>query len=1182
MSSQAGWLQGFFGARGLQGADKRMLYAYRLKGDEFATLADSLRESLAAASFEQLATRSTFFCAQFVLFASEWWHREYRGGAWRWDPIFHALGYLTAVDANKRTTCVERGLGYWKHRPSGVGKMYFGAIVAHGGLPLKALGQGTGKLSGILLHALRLAARYGWGEEQLVDVVRERAASLPDSLRHEEIYLLLAQMVLTALELRREFRLEAGGDVLATLQRHDPAWMDRFPISLEESAAKPLLADLVKEAVLQQPTSGGRVFSLERTLFEGGSGGFRLRATLRTKRNVTVEELAQSFRLAPEKLPSFFSIDPFAELADPWLSGRLVLGHEGAVRLDGADRVLPESLVCDEVCLVLRHRASIVSDGPIPVPGGAALSSDLPWVFAERDGTWSFLAQGGARLPDRMLRVAVAEGWIVEPADASSSVLSCGRLASAGAEQMQREVFAIEGSATLTLADQVYLVRCGQSARLSEMYSWEGRRLPWQPARMPAFRGVPKLYRIMESGEALRVPTSEIIWREAGSGRALDAHAARGIVDAIVVQSGETCARFRMLILSEGATIEFGSGSSIQEGRVRLKGFDAPNVACLSCEVTARVVREAEASELHLRSNGGAPPESIRVSVGWGAAEAVFALPFPSSGGRFFDPQGTPMRDRERLVLSALSGIRLRIFDQNPSAPKQYSLHLALLCNERSGTGSLSDEIRLQLPENGLAEFRLIDFQRNIEALIGFTSDLDAYVRVSLRVGGKVMCVLDVARYVAGLEGTTERTLRIPDEEMIRLSSDDLRSICMFAAPLTSPVRESVSLVQSLSEGVPTGAWSMEGLKHPERFWLVFPGREAIVPMRPALWIDADRTEVAQRCSLGAAMGLADQTERRTAIELALGEMCNQFEHPSWRLFEYLCSTLSHLPLGTLDVFHVLAGQPQFAAAVALRAQHDDIGSLCRRLGSEMGFVWELTSPTDWLDALRSLQHHSRAQFADGFDVVFPILLKDRCDKLREALPSISLLFDLVVFEGCGESTDAMRYALQSKTRSVEQIAAHMLKGEGSLLQTILLRNHADDAHWPEQWFFKNKAWDAIAERATGDVGSKLKAVGRAILWIPSKDDFKLTVVNMPALLAMWTVFGVSREWWRTEANRLALRKIRAFDPEWFKQAYQQALIACLAASTSPAPGMRRPGGRDKAPALFSAPTNVCSHKLRP
>jgi hypothetical protein len=63
------------------------------------------------------------------------------------------------------------------------------------------------------------------------------------------------------------------------------------------------------------------------------------------------------------------------------------------------------------------------------------------------------------------------------------------------------------------------------------------------------------------------------------------------------------------------------------------------------------------------------------------------------------------------------------------------------------------------------------------------------------------------------------------------------------------------------------------------------------------------------------------------------------------------------------------------------------------------------------------------------------------------------------------------------------------------------------------------------------------------------KDDIhpkRLAIANMPMLCARWAVLSVSKGFWVETAHRVALRRVRDFDPIWFEQGYRHAVAALL------------------------------------
>ncbi len=87
------WIKQFLEQEGrCAPADGRPLYAYRLSDQEYEELISVLQQ-INILGIETLARSPlTKWPMAFVLFAAEWWRREYDGGAWSWEDIFRRIG----------------------------------------------------------------------------------------------------------------------------------------------------------------------------------------------------------------------------------------------------------------------------------------------------------------------------------------------------------------------------------------------------------------------------------------------------------------------------------------------------------------------------------------------------------------------------------------------------------------------------------------------------------------------------------------------------------------------------------------------------------------------------------------------------------------------------------------------------------------------------------------------------------------------------------------------------------------------------------------------------------------------------------------------------------------------------------------------------------------------------------
>lgn len=466
------WLKELLNSRNLQRPDGRMLYGYRLSNEEYKSLREMLAYTADFWELDEVSSRIRGFSALFVLYAAEWWRREYQGGAWQWSSIISAFeGDATELDAAARTKCVISGFAFWGHRPDGKGKKFFGAIVAHGGLPLKLIGLGGGKLASIMDYALRLAARYHWDTLQIANAIEERADELPtDSLRRPEIYQLIANMVATVLELKQDFRLAGIVNPVDVLNTHEPNWRQRFPLSLEDAAAQALLSGLVKEAAQQVVLASSVIFSVERILRKTAGGKYELSSLLTCPQTLIANTLAELYGL--NELPRYFSIDVRVGERKPFCEGHQILGADTAtVSLAGSKCVWHGVDACAEHLLYLRGQSGDLRENPLPLPGGAELSQDEPWAFVLRDGRLKLVAVGSARVPEEEAVVALPDGWEIKPANADSiaDFAGCCHLG-----DQQIALYSVRGEITLRGRDQHYWVRTKQATSASDTYVWEG------------------------------------------------------------------------------------------------------------------------------------------------------------------------------------------------------------------------------------------------------------------------------------------------------------------------------------------------------------------------------------------------------------------------------------------------------------------------------------------------------------------------------------------------------------------------------------------------------------------------------------------------------------------------------------------------------------------------------------
>ena len=1159
------WIIDLLKRRGLDRADARLLFAYDLSQEEYASLGSVLSEAIANnGGIEALAIRSLGRPplmappAAFVLFAAEWWKHEYEGGVWDWSPIVKKLGAdPDAFEPQLRSAFVARGLSFWQLSPLTSGKRFIGSIAVNGGIPMRLLALGAGPLATVLSQVLKLGARYRWGLTQLVEAVAERQIYLPAAYRRPEISELLAHFVEAVLQLREDYQLEGLDDPIAHLNTVVLDWRRRFPVALDSEAAQTLLAGLVREAAAQKSAAAQGLFQAERRLVKDTvRETYAIESNLFYPNKAAGQDLAVLFGFTDtEHLPRYFAIDLETESRQPFAEGRMILGaDEPLASLTGRKLVIKGKAACTEHLLVLRAQLGDIGER-VTLAGGSALPDEDPWLFTESDsGHLHFVAAGGGRLPDDSVWVALARGWTIET-EVSTPAEELGKLVVSGSNE--RAVFRLRADARLTQDDLIYRVRLRQVAPAEQIYEWRGLRLPEAKGRA-VFRDrqAPRLFWYRED-RLTQVPVSDQEWRRPGNLQVMAPKEARGPIEVRIFSEGELMARRRIFVLPSEARIEYISGDALGTGTVRFVNWGAVDVIVEPYVGVCATISKAGAATTGIElSSAGDPPSEFRVGIRWPGAltDLPLVLAYPVTGGRFIRAGGGVMQPSEQVTLRELIGMRLQVFDTNPAKPERYELQLAL--------GESLREVSSRYPISidhisGRAEVRLLEYQRHIESLLGLFDDLDATVRVGLVVAGKCETEIQVGRYTMILEADST-TVRASVSSLAMLAPDDLAKARVLASPLTVQDATTLELSSIESEGAHTGAWSASGLDPDLAPWLIYPAEDSALLFRPLIWVDvavdtdpvADDTRSGEARAqvvvptLASAMSQSQADERRHCLHTVLADMSVDHKHASWPLLDSLWQTFHHLPLTALDAWRMLAKQPKAILAFLLRSELPDaeLAEAVRRFRIETGWMPELTTVADLSQVSRAFWRFWSAQdlASERCRKYFNDDIEGRFKLLAHEIPSLEPLLDAVVFAATGTVSALLLEVAGPSKLTTFNLIKKLWDGGDSLVNSQLFLVNAEREMWPGRNFVQHKVLPAFDTACTPENKRKLIPFFARLFW-NKPEDHKFAVANLPVLCALWSATSTSRKWWSDPRERLILKQVRDFDPVWFEQAYRHA-----------------------------------------
>lgn len=1154
------WLLRMLTNRGCSQPDGRWLYAYRLLSSEYDSLRACLCDAARTTGVSLLVRHNKYFAPLFVLYAAEWWRREYDGGLWKWGPILATLQVeKDEFSPNERSGAVLEGFAFWGLRPADEGKRYFGSVVVQGGLPLKLIGLGGSRLATVMGTVLRQATRYGWSESQVVDAVADHASAMPESLRCDEVFRLLASMVLTTLDLKARHQLGGVLDPIELLENADPDWRKEYPLQIDDAAAVQLLTSMVRAASRTSTEQGTIViFQVVRSLSYSDLGEWRLESRVVHPAVAPADALAQQLGLgAASALPRYFEVDVTAGERRALTSGRLLLGSDRATVTFGAQRQRWSGrIACNEHILHLRTAGNDVVEGGFTLPGGESLTDiDGPWVFVAEGERYRFAGAGDLRLPDAEAIVAMAEGSVLESLEERAPTgellgqlrFDCGKTLA---------LWHVSGNVQISDTNDSWTIWLGQTRKLSGRLVLEGKRAAYPSRPWPVFRGKPHVVRYDDLGVRV-VLRKGLHWLAAGSGRPIDPTYYCGPVELQVFDDDERVGRFRFVLVSAHSSERFLSGTSATHASVEFTGWGFADLAVESAQVVMGALgKTAQGHAVTLQAQS-APPKDILIHLCWPNSphELQVRVPFPASGGRAFDVEGKSVVSGSVMSLRQAASVRILVFDQNPDQPKKYEVELELRGDRVLGRSGSSLSRRMVSIVKGFAEVRLLDLYSEIEVLLSLSSELDAQVELRLIVGGKRNFSMSVSRYDVALlpKGIG---VALGDEDLKRVQLEQLQGSKVLAAPMLWPTEEPRVLSEWVSEGVPCGVWSIEGLKPGFAPWLVYPAPGSALEFRPlciggAVAGEDDPATVDQlpTCALAAAIGLSSSEARIPTIDAVLAAMAEDYDHESWSMLDGLWSAFGRLPLCSIDTFKVLATRPEVVVAMLFRSELPaaQLGGHVRELKQQLGMTLELVGITVWRRAIDKFSNVWSQRLGDDLaKQSVPILLKDRLKAVVDELPALQQNMEWLQFE-CLNEYPPVILQLQKDIKADRCVhLTRLWQGEDSLLQRLLLRVHANDVAWPEPRFFTDKAIPAFVEaaRAVPSMKSHLKLL-QSFFWLDN-GDFKLSVANVPVLCALWCALDLPLDWWRDSGNRLALQRLRAFDPLWFEDAYEHAFAACI------------------------------------
>ena len=992
---------------------------------------------------------------------------------------------------------------------------------------MQLLASARGNIGRVLGRVLRLAATSGGVEA--VDVqewIRSLSTYLPNAYRQNEIFVLLAEVILSVLRLKQAANLTTAVGAVEALDRFDLQWRNSFPLPIEDAQAQGLIEQLIKDAADARLVRPATRITVERRLESIDEGGWQVRADVDLPEYINAGDLASLFGVESSSMTRMLTLRFSRGGQSVELNLRKLAGQERY-------RINRLPLDCRDSAAIAEHAMTLISpEGDIrhgAVARGEALNPDLPWVFE----AGANVGQGLSLVRQGSGSVTSLEAWICVPEQWTTLTDDGGQLEPTGTmASLNRILVKVKGSVLVEDPEGLqFRIRCGHAASTDEHLEWRGARI-WETFIRPelAFRGIPKLYRISEDGLARTVEGS-ISWRLPGGQSTLTPTGLMGPVEAVWPAGGDMRWRSRLVLMPDQAELSIEPGDTPSQGRLRFSNWGLLGAQVRTADVASKVVHEGNDLVVQVEHACSRPTEWCDLELVWRGNPniAQVRLPFPARGVRAFDATGRQLSDEAVIAIGRVCGVRLVGF-----LGSGYRAELRLRLHGGAGAAPAASNSRQIKPNQGenRLEVRLIDYEQDIQRMLGSADALDASVSIKLQIGNGHGATLRIARYACPLEKLADNsTVGLQQADLAPLTIEDLEVIPVRALRLNAPGEEPLTLKPIRSENVPTGAWHFPADEVVPGPWLIYPGSESNIVFRPMLWPIPGESD--GQSSLNEALGIANEALRHDALDVLVAELADNYSLTDWQQVEQLAAQLGHLPLSTLDLWRRFARSSDGIVAMSVRIGALQTGFV-HRFSTELPFMWETVPLSSWVRGVQRLQDQCTEWYGhESSNTVFTAHLDRRLQDIASANPALRVLLEVARTLATGTPTPDVTLA----RKSIMDVffKEQLFEGAESRLQN-LLRSNAD-SQWP------------------GGLFSKVEPVRRgsiAQFLCPTSYGFHDEVINMPIILAACSVMGESMDWAQEEASIRILRTIQSFDPEWFSEAYDLTVARCLATNALP------------------------------
>lgn len=1092
--------------------DGRPLYAYKCRSNDYIIIRSFVSETI---RMELEGQGHPIFRPLFCLYAAETWRQRHAGGYWEWQTVFSDICDIVPEHHYIRKWVAD-GLNYWK-RPVLQTKLgynqYLVTIACEGGLPLLLLRNENARLYRYFKSLLDCYhAQRNSPYVDAVAIARQMSMVLSPSLRHDIVFNLGGKLIEKIIVLQDE--VADAVDPINALDLRVKNWRDMLPLPIEDDTVELLIKNLVQEARSLSITERQRVLWRRRLLCTDGD--YTVEKQLEVpKRFVGRSLLAWTGR---SEIPPRMRLILQSEKASEPVALITRLRGEGEAAIYGCE-ILKRGGIRVRGKQALVRSQLFLSDGKTEHPLSTRGEEDwgpLPWVFGERNGQWEYLGEGSVRCKDDSVYALVPKDGFIKSEQGSTNPVS-------ELPDLNRILYQASGTFVWQHPELGFCrIRCQTQDAEDVTYLMEGKRFKKTSEMEPPYAGLPNLISINQSnnsrieGQAFLEWCRNIVgdknWRRDTSG-------CKGNVWLRWSnQEGEQilCRKARVMPSDSAAEIaHVGHGPS--PGKLLFKAL--PGVSAYIPEINGCSFEQGtfdDDIEISCFTEKGISVTQFPVSLYWpDGCQIQIQLPLPREGAAFtykdeVFPPGIRVPVAKLATMQAIA--------QAPSPVRKFDLRIKVQ-TENHLLRNLTIKEGLSVDENGRSIFNLHQIQERISSILALTGELNSYAILEVvDPAERSMARVEVGQFdLEWRADWDEQQIHLPEGFEDRLEGGWEERLSARMVPLSEPAEEPQILRKGgeptqwvIPEGLAAGPWWVLG---EDGDWARF---------RPMLWPIPGETPATDSLLRNVIL-TEDPEERAVLLEKWVEEIDTSPDHPDWPLFFDYLELIRPYPACSLDLFCYIIKSPR-AMIMALLKSTDENFNAVWTLSDQLPFSWYLSPVKAWLVSAKNYfnaMQNALSELENGDDLLWQSFLSFR-EKLTVRRPYFRQICDWicpVVFPGKVLENSELALAQSAPEFFAQLIRAEEEAFQGRHDSNELFPDGPQTMRWTEcETYPSAYAYSGMAEHYR-------------------------PVRCAPFVAAHISLYGGDYD----EELLFEIRRIRAFDRDWFKAAFAYAL--CLGLS---------------------------------